>query len=195
MTLSPLLSLNHKALPGVLLLMNKIFSNILLWLLSLLLITGVTDAVNEKRQAAEQQEAAARFEAAVSIIKRHETMHKPKHWPFVGYGHKVLPGEKFDRTKTLSEEKADELLRKDLRKNIAQFRDFGKDSILMGTLAYNIGMGAVKRSAMYKRLKSGDRNIKESYISHCRYKGKVHNKIKQRRQEEFDALYVADTRK
>ena len=34
---------------------------------------------------------------------------------------------------------ADELLRKDLRKFVAMFRKFGVDSILLGTLAYNVG--------------------------------------------------------
>ena len=44
------------------------------------------------------------YEAAVSLIKRYETIHQPRHWPFVGYGHKILPGEKFSRTRALSEE-------------------------------------------------------------------------------------------
>lgn len=133
------------------------------------------------------------FEQAVEIIKKYETIHKPKHWPFVGYGHRVLPGEKFSRKKTLSEAEAEALLRKDLLKNCAQFREFGADSLLLGTLAYNIGSGATKRSSIVKKLRSGDRNIRDTYISHCRYKGKVHKGIRSRRTEEFDALFVADT--
>ncbi len=31
------------------------------------------------------------FERAVLIIKKFETLHKPKHWPYVGYGHQVQP--------------------------------------------------------------------------------------------------------
>ena len=27
------------------------------------------------------------FERAILIIKKFETLHKPKHWPSVGYGH------------------------------------------------------------------------------------------------------------
>lgn len=32
------------------------------------------------------------FERAVLIIKKFETLHKPCHWPYVGYGHQVQPG-------------------------------------------------------------------------------------------------------
>ena len=37
------------------------------------------------------------FERAVLIIKKFETLHKPKHWPYVGYGHQVQPGEPYRR--------------------------------------------------------------------------------------------------
>lgn len=40
---------------------------------------------------------------------------------------------------------ADELLRKDLRKFVAMFRKFGVDSILLGTLAYNVIGEAVRQ--------------------------------------------------
>ena len=33
------------------------------------------------------------FERAVIIIKKFETLHRPKDYPYVGYGHRVLPGE------------------------------------------------------------------------------------------------------
>lgn len=132
------------------------------------------------------------FEEAVRIIKKYETLHQPRHWPLVGYGHKVLPGEKFSRTKALSEAEADKLLRKDLLKNCAVFRSYGKDSLLLGVLAYNIGSGAVQRSSVIKLLKAGNRDFREVYISHCRYKGKVHKQIQQRRIEEFETLYLPD---
>ncbi len=133
-----------------------------------------------------------KFETAVEIIKKYETLHKAKHWPLVGYGHKVMPGEKFSRGRVLSEKEADALLRKDLKKLCAIFRPFGKDSLLLATLAYNIGHGAVNRSSIVTRLKAGDRNIEDIYISHCRYRGKQHAAIKRRRIEEFENLYIAD---
>jgi len=55
------------------------------------------------------------FEVAVGIIKKYETLHQPRHWPLVGYGHLILPGEKFSRTKPLSEPEADALLRQGRR--------------------------------------------------------------------------------
>lgn len=140
-----------------------------------------------------QTEEVSDFDQAVAIIKKYEGLHQPKHWPLVGYGHKVLPGEKFSRSKALSEAEADALLRKDLLKNCAVFRSFGADSLLLGTLAYNIGSGAALRSTVAKKLKAGDRNIYENYLAHSRYRGKTHKQIQQRRAEEFEALFVKTT--
>lgn len=64
-----------------------------------------------------------------------------------------------------------------------------RNAILLGTLAYNIGPGAVNRSTIYKKLKRGDTNIYKEYISHCHYKGKFHRQLHQRRQTEFIAIY------
>lgn len=130
------------------------------------------------------------FELAVEIIKKYEGLHTPKHYPLVGYGHKVLPGERYNRTKTLAESHAEELLRKDLLKNCAVFRNFGADSLLLGVLAYNIGSGNVKRSKVAARLAAGDRNIKNSYLSHCRANGKVLSQLQRRRAEEFEKLFI-----
>lgn len=96
--------------------------------------------INESPSATSLPESVTDpFEQAVSIIKKYEGMHHPRHWPLVGYGHKVLPGEKYSRSATLSEKQADALLRKDLLKNCAVFREYGADSLLLGTLAYNNG--------------------------------------------------------
>lgn len=61
------------------------------------------------------------FERAVLIIKHFETLHKPRHWPYVGYGHQVQPGEPYRRGIQLTEKQADALLRKDLRKFCAMY--------------------------------------------------------------------------
>ena len=135
------------------------------------------------------QKSVDPFEKAVELIKKYETLHQPRHWPLVGYGHKVLPGEKYSRSKAMPEAQADALLRKDLRKNCAVFREFGADSLLLGTLAYNIGSGATLRSSVTRALKNGNRNIRDLYLAHCRYRGKAHSQIRQRRIEEFDALF------
>lgn len=68
----------------------------------------------------------------------------------VGYGHKILPGEKYKRNQRLTLEQADQLLRNDLAKLCAKYRAFGKDSLLLSALAYNCGIGIVAKSKVYK---------------------------------------------
>lgn len=130
------------------------------------------------------------FERAVLIIKKFETLHKPQHWPYVGYGHQVQPGEPYRRGCQLTEAQADALLRKDLAKFCALYSQYGRDSVLLGVLAYNCGPGVVNRSSVLRKLKAGDRDIYKAYTSHCRYKGKWHRQLHQRRMTEYAALYV-----
>lgn len=129
------------------------------------------------------------FERAVIIIKKFETLHKPKHWPYVGYGHQVQPGEQYRRGVQLTEKQADALLRKDLRKFVSLYKSYGKDALLLGVLAYNCGPGVVNKSTVLKKLKFGNRDIFKSYTAHCRYKGKFHAQLYQRRLTEFAALF------
>ena len=130
------------------------------------------------------------FERAVIIIKKFETLHRPKDYPYVGYGHRVLPGEPYRRGVQLTEKQADALLRKDLRKFISLYKAYGKDALLLGVLAYNCGPGVVNKSTILKKLKSGNRDIFKAYTSHCRYKGKFHKQLHQRRMTEYAALFV-----
>ena len=130
------------------------------------------------------------FERAVLIIKKFETMHKPKHCPYVGYGHQVQPGEPYRRGVQLTEAQADALLRKDLAKFVSLYKDYGKDTVLLGALAYNCGPGVVNKSSILKKLKAGDRNIFKAYTSHCRYKGKWHKGLYNSRLTELAALYI-----
>ena len=129
------------------------------------------------------------FERAVIIIKKFETLHHPKDYPYVGYGHRVLPGEPYRRGVQLTEKQADALLRKDLRKFVSLYKAYGKDALLLGVLAYNCGPGVVNKSSILKKLKSGNRDIFKAYTSHCRYKGKFHAQLHQRRLTEFAALF------
>ena len=141
-------------------------------------------------QELEIQQPISDFEKAVEIIKKYETLHQPKHWPLVGYGHMVRPGEKFSRSKAMAPDKAEELLRKDLLKNCAVFRSYGADSLLLGVLAYNIGSGAVKKSSVVRKLNEGNRDIRDTYISYSKYRGKPHTQLRNRRIEEFEALFI-----
>lgn len=160
---------------------------ILIFLMAIVTLAVTSPAFAAKRSIMELPP----FERAVLIIKSFETMHKPKHWPYVGYGHQVQPNDPYRRGVQLTEPQADALLRKDLAKFIALFADLNpSDALLMGVLSYNIGPGAVKKSTVYHKLKSGDRDILKSYTSHCRYKGKFHRGLHTRRCQEFAALFV-----
>lgn len=130
------------------------------------------------------------FERAVIIIKKFETLHRPKDYPYVGYGHRVLPGEPYRRGVQLTEKQADALLRKDLRKFVSLYKAYGKDALLLGVLAYNCGPRVVNKSTVLKKLKSGNRNIFKAYTAHCRYKGKFHAQLHRRRLTEIAALFV-----
>lgn len=132
------------------------------------------------------------FEKAVAVIKKYEGLHRNK-GELVGYGHKILPGEPYKRNQNLSEAEADKLLRSDLSKLCAKYREFGPDSLLLSALAYNTGIGTVAKSSIFKNLQAGKRDpeaIKATYLSYCRYRGKVMSQIKRRRVEEFETLFI-----
>lgn len=128
------------------------------------------------------------FETAVNIIKKYEGLHKSRHWPYIGYGHQVVRGEKYRRGVVLKQDEAEALLRKDLKKYIGQFSEYGADSVLLGVLAYNIGVGNVRRSSLPSLL-GNEEKLRSTYLAHCRYRGKVMSQIQRRRTEEFDTLY------
>lgn len=133
---------------------------------------------------------APTFDEAIAVIKKYEGMHRPKDWPFVGYGHKVLPTDRYKRGVQLTADQADALLREDMRKLCARYRDYGPDSLLLAALAYNIGTGKVGRSSLITKLNAGNRDIRETYVAYCRWRGKVNSQIQRRRHEEFEVLFV-----
>ncbi len=137
------------------------------------------------------------FERAVLIIKHYETLHRPRHWPTVGYGHVVQPGEPYRKGVQLTEWQADALLRKDLRKFCALFRSYGADSLLLACLSYNcgpyriLGNGKdVSKSQLLTKLESGNRDIFSDYISFCKWNGREIKSIKRRRILEYRLLYA-----
>ena len=135
------------------------------------------------------------FERAFLCTRYFEGWHSEKHHPYVGWGHKLLPGEKYS-ARTMTKCQADALLRKDLRKFCAMFRQFGKDSTLLGTLSYNVGPyrllgnGKIPKSTLIRKLEAGDRNIYREYIAFCNYKGKRHATLLKRRKAEFALLFI-----
>ena len=128
------------------------------------------------------------FERACLIIKHYETLHRPQHWPYIGYGHQVQPGEPYRKGIQLTERQADALLRKDLRKFCAMFREYGADSLLLACVSYNCGPAKVVNSNLIKKIQSGRRDILTDYLSFCRYNGKPHPGIRRRRYVEYQLL-------
>ena len=158
----------------------------LMILLALLLVSGSLSA--QTQGAIKRVCHVSRFELAVACIKKYEGLHGPKHHPYVGYGHKLLPGEKF--SPRMTERQADALLRSDLRKLCAMFRGFGRDSLLLATLAYNVGCGKVMKSRMYAKMRSGNRNIYRDYVDFKRWNGKIVPSIERRRKMEYQLLFT-----
>lgn len=77
-----------------------------------------------------------KFSLAVECVKRFEGWHgEKKHWPYVGWGHKVLPGERF--TNGITKAQGDSILRADLRKLCRMFSYLGRDSLLLSEISDN----------------------------------------------------------
>ena len=134
------------------------------------------------------------FERAVRCIKFYEGWHTQESHPYIGYGHCIQPNEKLDHT--ITEKQADSLLRSDLLRLCSFFRSYGKDSLLLGTLAYNIGpyklLGNSKhpKSILLKKLDNRERNIKADYLQFSHWNGKLIPSIRRRRIIEFQLLML-----
>ena len=111
---------------------------------------------------------------AVACIKRWEGWHRGK----------------------MSEAQADSLLRCDLERCLNVFRKYGKDSLLLSLLGFNVGCyrlignGKIPKSRLIQKLDDGNRNIYREYISFRCYRGKVIPGIERRRKEEFELFYM-----
>ena len=134
------------------------------------------------------------FERAVRCIKYYEGWHDIKrNYPYIGWGHRILPHEKF--MKNLTFQQADSLLRSDLRKLCTLFRKYGRDTLLLAVLAYNVGpykiLGNRKfpKSRLLQKIEQGERNIRREYLDFCRYQRRKIASIHRRRQTELLLLY------
>ena len=158
----------------------------LMLLIAVFLVSGSLSAQMQGHQ--KRLRHISRFELAVACIKKYEGLHGPKHHPYVGYGHKLLPGERY--SSWMSERQADALLRSDFRKLCAMFRGFGRDSLLLAALAYNVGCGKVMKSRMYAKMRSGNRNIYRDYVDFKRWNGRIVPSIERRRKMEYLLLFT-----
>ena len=134
------------------------------------------------------------FERAVRCIKYYEGWHDIKrNYPYIGWGHRILPYEKF--RKNLTFQQADSLLRSDLRKLCTLFRKYGRDTLLLAVLAYNVGPykilgnGKYPKSRLLQKIEQGERNIRREYLDFCRYQRRKIASIHRRRQTELLLLY------
>ena len=164
---------------------------------SLLAVCPVSAQVS-RQEGTDGQAAIYRLplmERAFLCCRYFEGWHDQSCYPYVGWGHRLQKGEKYS-ARTMTKRQADALLRKDLRKFVAMFRQFVADSVLLGTLAFNVGpaklLGNKKypKSTLIRKLEAGDRNIYREYIAFCNYKGKRHAMLLKRRKAEFALLYI-----
>lgn len=169
----------------------------MMMLCSLMAVCSVS-AQGSRQEGTDRQAAIYRLplmERAFLCTRYFEGWHDQSCYPYIGWGHRLQPGERYS-ARTMTKRQADELLRKDLRKFCAMFRQFGKDSLILATLAYNVGpyrlLGSktIPKSTLIKKLEAGDRNIYREYISFCNYKGKRHAMLLKRRKAEFALLYI-----
>ena len=174
--------------------MMRVFMAILC---SLMAVCSVSAQISRQEET-DGQAAIYRLtlmERAFLCTRYFEGWHSEKHHPYVGWGHRVQSGESYS-ARTMTKRQADALLRKDLRKFCAIFRKFGRDSLLLATLAYNVGpyrllgSGKIPKSTLIRKLEAGDRNIYREYIAFCNYKGKRHAMLLKRRKAEFALLYI-----
>ena len=174
--------------------MMRVFMAILCSLLAVCYVS----ARDSRQKGTDRQAAIYRLplmERAFLCTRYFEGWHDQSCYPYIGWGHRLQPGERYS-ARTMTKRQADALLRKDLRKFIAMFRRFGSDSILLGTLAFNVGPSKLlggngySKSTLIRKLEAGDRNIYREYIAFCNYKGKRHAMLLKRRKAEFALLYV-----
>ena len=102
---------------------------------------------------------------------------------------------KFNYHSRMTERQADALLRSELRKLCAMFRGFGRASLLLAALAYNVGCGKVMKSRMYAKMRSGNRNIYRDYVDFKRCNGKIVPIHRAKKKNGVSALvYIAEQR-
>lgn len=165
-----------------------------LFLISILFLSGSFVRAGNPVRTTSPKNGDPLFEKAVACIKVFEGWHTVRNHPYIGYGHRLLEGEKL--TANLTETQADSLLRSDLRKRYATFRRFGKDALLLMVLSYNVGeyrllgYGKIPKSNLIRKLEKGNRDIYKEYVSFRKYKGKVVRSIERRRKVEFGLFYI-----
>lgn len=165
--------------------------------IAVLLMLFPLTAVSQSHPPAQQQimTEQQRFNLAVEIIKHFEGWHTVRNYPYVGWGHQLQPGERYN-ARTMTRAQGDRLLREDLMKMYRLFDGYGKDQLLLAVLAYNVGPYAIlgtnkrPRSTLLRKLDAGNRDIFHDYMRFCRYKGNRVKSIERRRYVEYSLLFA-----
>lgn len=166
----------------------------------MLIMAAMTTVYGQERHGAKPASAKLSIyslpplERAIRCTKFYEGWHgERKHWPYVGWGHKVLPGERF--TNDITKAQGDSILRADMMKLCRLFSRYGRDSTLLSCLAYQVGAFRLlgnkdlPKSKLIQKLEAGDRDIYKEYISFRCYRGKVVPSIERRRKVEYMLLF------
>lgn len=164
----------------------------LFFYLFVLLCGGATQTASS--QGLRGIKALPPYERAVLVIKHYEGCHTKKDYPYIGYGHRIQPGENL--CYPITEAQADSLLRSDLNKLCALFRKYGADSLLLACIAYNCGPARLlgdgngtAKSRLLRKLDRGDRDILSDCLAFCHYKGRPIASIRRRRWVEYHLLF------
>ena len=133
------------------------------------------------------------IERRQGLQKYFEVMHGKKNYPYVGYGHQLLPDERF--SSDMLEWQADSLLRSDLMKRFDIFKKYGKDALLLAVLSYNVGVGRIldygkhAKSQLLHKIEAGERNFYKEFIGFCKYKDVILHGLIKRRFVEFKLFF------
>ncbi|EOA58514.1 hypothetical protein HMPREF1214_02086 [Bacteroides sp. HPS0048] len=161
-------------------------------LLAMTLIFTMTVSAKERSPTIPSICDPEKYEIAVRIIKYYETLHRDS-WPYVGFGHRVQPNEKFKVN--ISYRQADSLLRSDLNKLLHYFNGYGDKALILSVLSYNVGLKPLvggkgkPESRLLQKIKRGENDIEAEYLGFCHWNGKKVDSIKRRRWMELRLLY------
>jgi lysozyme len=134
---------------------------------------------------------------AIDLIKKFEGFSAKRYLcpagePTIGYGHVILPTDKFNNSTTLTEKEAEEILKKDLVSREDAVNSLVKVKInqnkfdALVSLVYNIGIGSFKVSTLLKFTNDGLFEEVPNQFRRWKYvKGKISNGLIARREEEI----------
>lgn len=122
---------------------------------------------------------------ALKKIKQHEGLLLTKKEGFIGYGHYV-----WDTVTVVNKEQADSILKDDLIKCFEYTNKYHSDKdfnkrLAISMLIYNVGIGTFIKHDLHKHIDTS------RWLSLCRYKGKRHKGLYDRRKIEIH-LYTLD---